>query len=134
MKKNLLFFSILITSLISCMPAACAQTNPAQTQAYASYQSCVRQYQLPFEKLFYLALSAINSNKFEILEMQSRNGYILFESNNKEFLLSIMKKDNKTSFIKLTPADNDYYFSSSIPQRIFSTIDLTLNNPVQEIK
>lgn len=45
-----------------------------------------------------------------------------------------MKKDNKTSFIKLTPADNDYYFSSAIPQKIFSAIDLTLGIPVQEVK
>ena len=132
MKKICLFLTII--ALISAQSAQCAQPNPAQTQAYASYQSCVRQYQLPFEKLFYLALCAVNSNKFEILEMQSRNGYILFEYNDKEFLLSIMKKDSKTSFIKLTPADNDYYFSSSVPQRIFSTIDVTLGTPVQEIK
>ncbi len=132
MKKICLFLTFLM--IVSAQSAKCAQTSTAQPQTYASYQSCLRQYQLPFEKLYYLALSAVNSNKFEILEMQSRSGYILFEYNNKEFLLSIMKKDNKTSFIKLTPADNDYYFSSSIPQRIFSTIDMTIGLPVQEIK
>lgn len=66
--------------------------------------------------------------------MQSRNGYILFQANDKEFLLSVMKRDNKTSFVKITPADNNYAFSVLIPQRIFSYIDLNLMLPVQEVK
>lgn len=110
-----------------------AQTPP-QAQTYATYQSCLRQYQMPSEKLYCLALGAINFNKYEILEMQSRNGYILFEYNSKEFLVSIMTKDNKTSFIKITPADNNYAFPVAIPQKIFSQIDINFNTTVQEIR
>lgn len=108
--------------------------SPAQTPTYATYQSCIRQYQLPYEKVYYLALGAVNSAKFNILEMQSRSGYILFEADKKEFLLSVMKKDNKTTFVKITPADNNYAFSPTIPQRVFSQIDLAFTTPIQEIK
>lgn len=137
MKINALTL-LLIGILFSFNSAAIAEPSPAQTQpqpaTYATYQSCIRQYQLPSEKLYYLSLAAVNSSKFEILEMQSRSGYILFEANEKEFLLSIMKKDNKTSFVKITPADNNYSFSVTLPQRIFSYIDMNFNAQVLEVK
>lgn len=135
MKKKLLLSVcfLIVTGLCSSLSAEPLSPAP-QTSTYASYNSCLRQYNMPFEKLYYLSLASVNSNKFEILEMQSRNGYILFQANDKEFLLSVMKRDNKTSFVKITPADNNYAFSVLIPQRIFSYIDLNLMLPVQEVK
>ncbi len=127
------FLSIIAIILVMQLPVFSATQTP-QPQAFATYQSCLRKYQIPFEKLYYLALASVNANKYEILEMQSRSGYILFEANEKEFLLSVMKKDNKNSLIKITPADNSYAFSVVIPQRIFSYIDLNFNMPLQEIK
>ena len=102
--------------------------------AYTNYRDCIRLYKLPFEKLFYLALSSVNENKFEIVEMQSRNGYILFEAEGREFLLTVMKKDKNFTFLRLTPADNNYYFSPFIPQKIFRQVDVNFNTEVKELK
>lgn len=102
--------------------------------SYTNYRDCIRLYKLPPEKLFYLAVSSINFNKYETLEMQSRNGYIIFEAEGKEFLINIMKKDKYYTFLKIAPCDNNYYFSSMIPQKVFRYIDLNFNSEVKELK
>lgn len=107
----------------------------AQTAAsYTNYRDCIRLYKLPYGKLYALALSSINSNKYEILEMQFRNGYVIFEAEGREFLLTAMKKDKSFTFLKVTPCDNNYYFSPAIPQKIFRYIDLNFNADLKELK
>ncbi len=126
--------------MFSLQPAFCAQEDTleatyAQTAAiYTNYKDCIRLYKMPFGKLFYLTLSSVNANKYTILEMQSRNGYIIFETGGKEFLLNVMKKDKYYTFLRLSPADNNYYFSTTIPQNIFRYIDLNFNADIKELK
>ncbi len=111
------------------------EASYAQTAAhYTNYKDCIKLYKLPYEKLFYLALSSVNGSKYELLEMQSRNGYIIFKADNKEFLISVFKKDKNSTFIKITPCDNSYYFSPQIPQKIFNYIVAHYNNEVKELK
>ena len=81
-----------------------------------------------------MALSAVGANNYEIVEMQSRNGYVIFKADNREFLLSVLKKDKNYTFLKLSPCDNNYYFSPQIPFKIFNYIALHFNNEVKEIK
>lgn len=132
-----LIFSFIIFSL---QPAFCAQEDTleaayAQTAAtYTNYKDCIRLYKMPFGKLFYLTLSSVNANKYTILEMQSRNGYIIFEEDGREFLLNVMRKDKNYTFLRLTPADNNYYFAPTIPQKIFRYIDLNFNADIKELK
>ena len=110
-------------------------TNEAKTEVeYTNYRDCKKLYKLPVGKLFALALSSANANKYEILEMQSRNGYIIFEADNREFLLNVMPKDKTYSFLRLTPADNNYYFSPTIPQKLFAYIDANFNIEMKELK
>ena len=112
-------------------------TQPAQTPAvaaYTNYRDCIKLYKMSFENLFYLALSAVNDNKFQLLEMQSRNGYLIFEEDGREFLLNVMKKDKNYAFLRLTPADNNYYFSPTIPQRIFNYVDTNSAVEIKELK
>ena len=137
MKKIILSVTILLLSVISNCVYAQDQLDKTYTQtasSYTSYRDCIRLYKLPFDKLFYLALSSVNANKYELLEMQSRNGYIIFEAEGKEFLLDVMKKDKSFTFLKITPADNNYYFSSTIPRKIFNYVDLNFNAEVKELK
>ncbi|MBS4761056.1 MAG: hypothetical protein KHX03_10205 [Clostridium sp.] len=111
-----------------------AQTAAKASVDYTSYKNCIRLYKLPSKKLFFLALSSVNANKFEILEMQSRNGYILFKAEGKEFLLDVLGKDKNYTYLKLTPGNNNYYFSPSIVQKIFNYIDVNFNAEVKELK
>ena len=134
MLKKILF----LVMISICLPVFFAKTAMpvfAEGQAtYTNYKDCIRLYKLPFEKLYFLALSSVNANKYDIVEMQSRNGYIIFEANGKEFLLTIMKKDKNFAFLRVTPCDNNYYFSPQIPENIFRYVDLNFNMEVKELK
>lgn len=138
MKRLALIFCIfslfLMTNISALAQDTIDKTYQQNTASYTSYKDCIRLYKLPYSKLYFLALSSINFNKYETVEMQSRNGYIIFEADGREFLLSVFKKDKNFTFIKLTPSDNNYYFSPSIPQKIFNYIDLHFNNDVKELK
>lgn len=133
-------FALLFMLGISCsfvlaedVDVTMPQEKP-NTLVYTNYRDCIKLYKLPFDKLYFIALSSVNANKYEIVEMQSRNGYIMFKAENKEFLLTVLQKDKDYSFIKLTPCDNNYYFSSNIPQNIFNQIALQFNTEIKEIK
>ena len=95
------------------------------------FSSCVKTYNLPVDKLFYLAILATNANNFQIEELQSKMGYILFKGANKDFLMSVIKVDAKSSMLKITPTDNVYYFPYGIVYNIFKYIDL---NTTEELK
>jgi len=76
----------------------------------------------------------VEANKYEIVEMQSRGGYIIFKAENKEFLITVLQKDKSYSFMKISPCDNNYYFSPNIPEKIFNQIALLFNTELKEIK
>lgn len=133
-------FTLLFMLGISCsfvlaedVDVTMPQEKP-NTLVYTNYRDCIKLYKLPFDKLYFIALSSVNANKYEIVEMQSRNGYIMFKAENKEFLLTVLQKDKDYSFIKLTPCDNNYYFPSNIPQNIFNQIASQFNTEIKEIK
>lgn len=138
MKKTTLIILLCLCFFNISSPCFCEdilEATYAQNAAeYTNYKNCIRLYKLPYEKLYYLALSSIPASKFEIVEMQSRNGYIIFQTDNREFLLSIFKKDKNYTFIRLTPCDNNYYFSPSIVTKIFNYIDIHFNEEVKQLK
>lgn len=139
MKFKIISFVCLFLSLVLTQIPVFAQDDYDKTlnqakSSYTNYSDCIRLYKLPEEKLFTLALSAISSHRYEILEMQSRNGYIIFQTCGKEFLASIMKRDKNYSYLKIAPADNNYYFSSEIPKKIFNYVDLNFNEELKELK
>ena len=123
-----------VTGLSSFAQDTIDKTYKQNSSSYTNYKDCIRLYKLPFSKLYFLALSSINFNKYETKEIQSRNGYIIFEAENREFLISVFKKDKNFTFLKITPCDNNYYFNPSIPRKIYNYIDLHFNNEVKELK
>lgn len=109
------------------------QSKPA-APAYAEPDECIKLYEIPFEKLYYLCLAGVNASGFKPLEMQSRSGYILFETANQEFLLSVMKKDAKHSFVKIAPANNVYKFAKTIPEKIYQYIESNKDKNIEDMK
>jgi hypothetical protein len=108
------------------LPVVAAELPPTTPQN-VSFSECTRGFKIPPEKLFYLAIAGISANRFSIQEIQSKNGYILFNAANKEFLATV----SKNSLLKITPADNSYYFAPGIVLNIFKYIEL---NSVEELK
>lgn len=110
-----------------------ANQNSLITPQNIDFSKCTANFEMNSEKLFYLTISAINANNFEIEEIQSKMGYILFRAVNKSFLASISNVDDNYSLLKITPADNIYFFPYGIVYNIFYYVDLNKSEPLDEI-
>lgn len=88
------------------------------------FEQCTKIFYIDAENLFYLTIAGINANRFQIDEIQSKTGYILFNAVNKEFLASVVKLDSKNSLLRVTPANNVYYFQPGIVLNLFKYIEL----------
>ena len=92
-----------------------------------SFEQCTKIFKVDSENLFYLTISAINANRFNITEIQSKTGYILFNAVGKEFLANIVKIYDKNSILRITPVNNVYYFQPGIVLNIFKYIELNID-------
>ena len=138
MKKWVMFGLML---LLAAIPAF-AEENPAAqlaeielvTPQNIDFSKCVQTFNFPVEKLFYMSILAINANNFQIEELQSKTGYILFRAVNKNFLMSVVKIDADHSMLKITPADNVYFFPYGIVHNIYKYIELNADEQLQGLE
>lgn len=144
MKK--VFLSLLIVGYLfggslliySCAEGATAPAakpappSPVQPQP-VSFANCNKFFKLDSQKLFYLTLAAVNANRFNIDEIQSKSGYILFSVGQRQFLASVINIDSKTSLLKITPCNDVYYFPVGIVQNMFKYVELNINAPVEKV-
>ena len=93
-------------------------------------------YSKDADVLYMNALSALNSSsKFEVVEMQSRNGYILFLAGGKYYLLTLTKRYQNQTEIKIMPQNSDFSTSDEVVGYVFSLIDSSLRKlPMEPIK
>ncbi len=94
------------------------------TPQNVDFNICTRNYILPAEKLFYMAIASANANNFEVEEIQSKTGYILFSAVGKQYLASVVKIDGNHSLLKITPTNNNYFFPPGVVLNFFRYIDL----------
>lgn len=115
-------------------PITQAPVAPAPTQPQpVDFGLCTKTYKLNKEKLFYLTLAGLNANKFEIKEIQSKSGYVVFSAAKKTFLASVIDVDSKTSMLKITPSNNVYFFPVGVVQNMFKYVDLNINTPIEKL-
>ncbi len=94
------------------------------TPQNVNFNICTRTYILPQDKLFYMAIASANANNFDVEEIQSKTGYILFTAVNKQYLASVVKVDDTHSMLKITPTNNNYFFPPGVVLNFFRYIDL----------
>ena len=122
--------------LMFCIPAqadvASIQTNtsvqPSQLTIpqNINYQNCTKIFNIDKEKLFCLTLASISANKFNIEEIQSELGYIMFSANRRQYLASVGKIDGTNSILKITPCNNVYNFPPGILTNIYKYIEINM--------
>ncbi len=132
--KYILILIICILSFGANTKAEESTLSALITPQNVEFADCTKQYNLPPEKLYYLTVGAINANRFEVLELQSKTGYILFKAVGKEFLASIVKLGTQKSMLKITPTDGNYYFAPGIVANTFKYIDLNVSSPLTQVK
>ena len=126
-----LFFVLIFLFLPVKVDSEPVNLSTLVTVQNVPFEQCTKIFPIDAERLFYLTIAGINANRFVITEIQSKTGYILFDAVNKEFLASIVKLDSKNSLLRITPANNVYYFQPGIVLNIFRYIEInSLVKPV----
>ena len=135
--KILFIISLLSVSFVQIPKAAATgeQLNLSTliTSQNVSFENCYKVFNINNNTLFFLTISAINANRFHILETQSKSGYILFNAVNKPFFATIVSVNNNQGMLRITPADGSYYFQPGIVLNIFKYIDLNLDKKQEVI-
>ena len=104
------------------MPAV----NPLTVSQNITFENCTKIFAVNQEKLFYLTLASISANRFNVDEIQSSNGYIIFSVNRNKYLATISKVDKTNAILKITPCNNVYNFPPGVITNTFKYIDLNI--------
>ena len=133
MERTIKFFILILILLLPLNVLAQEDINVLVTAQQVDFNICTKKYNIPEEKLFYLAIAAAKANNFEVNEIQSKTGYILFSAVGKQYLASVVKIDSKTTMLKITPVNNNYYFAPGIVLNFFKYIDINKNAEINAI-
>lgn len=123
--------------LLTCSPVMAAgeqmSLSTLITAQNVHFENCYKVFNTDNVSLFHLTIAAINANRFTIDEIQSKSGYILFTAVNKQFLASVSNVNTNQGMLRITPADNNYYFQPGIILNIFKYIELNLSKKPEYI-
>ena len=98
-------------------------------------QVCYKIYPKDADTLFMNAVAAIGSDShYTISEIQSKNGYILFLHGSKYYLLTLTKRYQSQTEIKILPQNSEFTEGNTVAQNIFNLIDLKLKTPMELVK
>lgn|SRR5574344_1033808 len=128
-KRGFLIFILFFGLNVPCFAEKTDWGVNLQPQ-FVAINYCNKIFSMDTQKLFYLTLSSISANRFNIDEIQSRSGYVLFSVKDSQFLATVMKVDLKHSMLRITPADGNYYFPIEIVRNCFKYIELNQYTPV----
>ena len=135
MKIRALF--ILIIFFITPVFANVVQTEVQQEQLpitvpqNIAFENCTKMVGVNKEKLFYLTLGAVSANRFDVNEIQSANGYVIFTAAKNKYLATVSGIDSANSILKITPCNNIYFFQPGILLNMYKYIDLNLNTEIK---
>ncbi len=91
-------------------------------------------YPIEADSLFMSSLNVLSNNKYEISEIQSKNGNILFLAGNKYYLLTVTRRYKNQSEVKVLPQNSDYSQGSSVANAIFNLLNEEIKKPMELIK
>lgn len=92
-------------------------------------------YKSDADVLFMSALSALSqSDKYQISEIQTKNGYILFKSGDRYYLLTLTKRYKNQTEVKILPQNSDYSQGATVANSVFRLIDEQLKRPMELVK
>ena len=116
---------IIFAFCLFCPNNVMAELPPAeqQTVVQPTPTDCVKTFSIPYDKLFYLTLAATNEYNYKIKEIQTKSGYIIFETGYRKYLASIVYVSSEKSMLKITPYSGNYDFPINVPKTVFKYIE-----------
>jgi len=122
MKKNLLFLIIIFAFFIM----AGGMFQKANAASYLDDSS--KNFGVSADNMYLTSLSVLNSLNYEIIEMQSKSGYILFRTGAKDYIMTVTALTPVTSNIKILPANSVYSTGTAVQKTIFNELELNKLN------
>ncbi len=80
------------------------------------------------DNMYLTSLSVLNSLNYEIIEIQSKSGYILFRTGAKDYIMTVTALSPVTSNIKILPANSVYSTGTAVQKTIFEQLELNKLN------
>lgn len=134
MRNILLVFALLFCVNVYAgeIPAVntVAQQQAIVTPQHILFENCTKIFSTDKENLYYLTLASIAANRFQVDEVQTSNGYVIFTANRNKYLATVAQIDKTNSILKITPCNNIYNFPPGIILNTFKYIELSLNTPM----
>lgn len=97
-------------------------------------EECYKIYSTDADTLFVNAIAVLNSApEYDISEIQSKNGYILFLNANKYYLLTVTKRYQNQTEVKILPQNSDYSLGSVVASDVFNLISTKLKTPIVQV-
>ena len=98
-------------------------------------EECYKLYSYDADTVFLNALAVINSTReYNISEIQSKNGYILFTSAGKYFLLTVTRRYQNQAEVKILPQNSDYSMGSVVASDVFNLLSTKLKIPIVQVQ
>lgn len=94
----------------------------------------IKIYPKPADSLFLTALDVLSNSKYKISEIQSKNGYILFLDDSTYYLLTVTKRYQNQSEIKILPQNSNFQKGSEVAKSVFLLIDEGIKTPLELVK
>ena len=130
--ERILKLLLIITLIVQ--PVAFAEEQPNQPmdtapvmKPYTDFSECIATFPVGVEKLINLTLCGINALNYQVKEIQTKSGYIIFETGYRKYLASIIYVSSTKSMIKITPYSGNYDFSVEVVKKLFNYISENLN-------
>jgi len=132
MKKNMLIS--MLTLCAFCSPIcfntvhnnALSMSGTAEAATYLDDSS--KNFGISADNMYLTSLSVLNSLDYEIIEMQSKSGYILFRTGAKDYIMTVTAITPVTSNIKILPANSVYSTGTTVQKTIFNELELNKLN------
>lgn len=80
------------------------------------------------DNMYLTSLSVLNDLNYEIIEMQSKSGYILFRTGAKDYIMTVTALTPVTSNIKILPANSVYSTGTDIQKTVFEKLEINKLN------
>ena len=119
-----LLLVVILTGFVCPALAETPQPNVLGAPQTLTLPQCIKTFNVGYEKLFLLTEAAISYNNFNVLEMQTKGGYIVFTVGSYKFLATVMTFGTNKAILKITPCNNNYTFPPGVIRNIFRYIEM----------
>ena len=126
MERIVKFLVVILLSLPMLSAFADTPVQPQSalgTPQVVTLPQCIKTFNVNFEKLLFLTEAAISSSNYNIEEIQTQGGYIVFTVSGYKFLATVMDFGDSKAILKITPCNGNYTFPPVIIRNIFLYIE-----------